>query len=66
MTTTQLDIARRHCDAWTASLGYAQPNMTFVQGEIERLAEAGVAAGSIDVAISNCVSAQQGPVAVIH
>lgn len=32
-----------------------QPNMRFVKGEIERLAEAGLQDGSVDLIISNCV-----------
>lgn len=55
MTPEQLDVARRHADAWTAELGYAQPNMRFLQGSIEQLSAAGVAPGSVDIIISNCV-----------
>lgn len=37
------------------TLGYAQPNMRFVEGQIERLDEAGIADASVDLIISNCV-----------
>lgn len=37
------------------TLGYAQPNMRFVEGQIERLDEAGIADSSVDLIISNCV-----------
>jgi len=56
MTTEQLDVARAHAEAYcTATLGYAAPNLAFVEGFMEDLAGAGIAPGSIDLAISNCV-----------
>lgn len=37
------------------TLGYAQPNMRFVEGEIEYLDKAGIPDSSVDLIISNCV-----------
>lgn len=36
-------------------LGYAAPNLRFVKGEIEDLSSAGIADGSVDLVIFNCV-----------
>jgi SAM-dependent methyltransferase len=56
MTPAQLAVARQHAGAYcTDTLGYAAPNLSFVQGYMEDLAGAGIAPGSIDLAISNCV-----------
>lgn len=56
MTPAQLAVARKHADEYcTQTLGYAQPNMRFVEGQIERLDEAGIADASVDLIISNCV-----------
>ena len=55
MTVQQLAVARAHAAEWAATLGYAAPNMRFVSGRIEALAEAGIADGSCDLVISNCV-----------
>lgn len=56
MTDEQLAVARSHADAYCRdTLGYATTNMSFVQGYMEDLASAGVADGSIDIALSNCV-----------
>jgi SAM-dependent methyltransferase len=55
MTPSQLEVATRHVDTYTQQLGYKQPNMRFVQGNIEDLAAAGIPDNSIDIVISNCV-----------
>ncbi|WIA21587.1 hypothetical protein OEZ85_000776 [Tetradesmus obliquus] len=55
MTPAQLQVAQRHSEAWQQQLGYAAPNMRFLQGRIEELAAAGITPGSIDLIISNCV-----------
>jgi SAM-dependent methyltransferase len=56
MTAAQLDVARRHAEAYcTQTLGYAVPNMRFAEGRIEDLAGAGVGDESVDLIISNCV-----------
>lgn len=56
MTAEQLDVARGHADQYcTSTLGYAAPNMRFVEGQIEFLDRAGVKDESMDLIISNCV-----------
>jgi len=55
MTAAQLDTARAHVGAMTATLGYQAPNLKFVEGMIEFLGAAGVAPNSMDLIISNCV-----------
>ena len=55
MTAEQLAVARAHL-AWQAQrYGYAQSNVEFVEGFIEDLAASGIADGSVDVVVSNCV-----------
>lgn len=53
MTDEQLAVANAHAAEWEGELGYA--NMRFVKGQIEDISAAGVAAGSVDLIISNCV-----------
>jgi len=55
MTEEQLAVARRHRDRHMDRFGYAEPNVTFLQGTIEDLAALGIADDSVDVVISNCV-----------
>lgn len=55
MTEEQLAVARKHLDWHMKLFGYSQPNVEFHQGFIEDLAALGIADGSIDVVISNCV-----------
>ncbi len=55
MTDEQLAVARRHVAYHTQTFGYAAPNVAFVQGYIEDLGAAGIAADSIDLVVSNCV-----------
>jgi arsenite methyltransferase len=55
MTDEQLDVACRHIDYHTEKFGYAQPNVEFRKGLIEKLDEVGLEDDSFDVAISNCV-----------
>jgi arsenite methyltransferase len=55
MTPEQLQVAVRHRDWHTARYGYAQSNVEFREGFIERLDECGIADASIDVVVSNCV-----------
>lgn len=56
MTTEQLDVARRHVDFHAKELlGGAASNVRLVEGVIESLGDAGIADGSMDVVISNCV-----------
>ena len=55
MTPEQLAVARRHLDYHARLWGHAKSNVIFVEGYIEDLEAAGVAANSIDVVVSNCV-----------
>ena len=54
MTAEQLDVARAHVDHFRASNPEAA-SLRFLQGFIEDVAGAGVAANSMDLIISNCV-----------
>ena len=51
MTPQQLQVARKHADAYASVIGYA--NMSFIQGTIEDLSA--IPDDSIDIIISNCV-----------
>ena len=53
MTEEQLAVARQH-QAWHAEQ-FGFDNVRFIQGYIERLDELGLAPGSFDVVVSNCV-----------
>ena len=55
MTDEQLDVAWRHEGFHGAAFGYAAPNTSFKKGYIERLGELGLADGSFDIIVSNCV-----------
>jgi SAM-dependent methyltransferase len=55
MTEEQLDVAHRNLDSQIERFGYARANVDFRHGFIEDLRAAGVADGSVDVVISNCV-----------
>ncbi|KAF7663392.1 hypothetical protein LDENG_00211390 [Lucifuga dentata] len=55
MTEDQLEVARAYVDYHTQEFGYKKPNVSFVQGYIEALTEAGLEKGSFDIIISNCV-----------
>jgi SAM-dependent methyltransferase len=55
MTPEQLDVARRHQDWHARRYGHARSNVEFHEGLIEDLGAAGIADGSIDVVVSNCV-----------
>ncbi|MBA2237748.1 MAG: methyltransferase domain-containing protein [Lysobacter sp.] len=55
MTPEQLAVAVRH-QGWHAErYGHAKSNVSFVEGYIECLQSCGIADGSIDVVVSNCV-----------
>ncbi|SNT74844.1 methyltransferase domain-containing protein [Amphiplicatus metriothermophilus] len=55
MTPAQLAVARAHEDWHAERYGYAKPNVTFLEGDIERLSELGLEEASFDVIVSNCV-----------
>ena len=50
-----MQVSQRHTDAFCQQLKYSKANMSFIKGHIEYLDKAGIADGSIDVIISNCV-----------
>ncbi|MDR0817842.1 MAG: methyltransferase domain-containing protein, partial [Clostridiales Family XIII bacterium] len=55
MTGGQIAVARRYTDYHAKAFGYEKPNVEFIQGYIEDLAECGIESNTIDVVISNCV-----------
>ncbi|TMW67520.1 hypothetical protein Poli38472_011140 [Pythium oligandrum] len=55
LTPHQVEIAERNVAEFTIAMGYRQPNMRFVEGQIEFLDKVGIGARSIDLAISNSV-----------
>ncbi len=55
MTEEQLEVAMRTEDYHRQAFGYANSNVTFKQGYIERLDELGLLDNSFDVIVSNCV-----------
>lgn len=55
MTCEQLEVANRHIAYHTEAFGYREPNVRFLQGYIEDLQSVGIADGSVDVVVSNCV-----------
>lgn len=55
MTEQQLELARLHEDVQMRRFGFERSNVEFYQGFIEDLGALGIADGSVDVVISNCV-----------
>ncbi|XP_018520132.1 arsenite methyltransferase [Lates calcarifer] len=55
MTEDQLKVARTYVDYHMQEFGYKKPNVSFVQGYIEALTQAGLEKSSFDIIISNCV-----------
>ncbi|MDR3314935.1 MAG: methyltransferase domain-containing protein [Coriobacteriales bacterium] len=55
MTPEQIAVARKYQDYHRDKFGYRQSNVEFYEGYIEDLASLGIADGSVDVVISNCV-----------
>jgi len=54
-TPEQLAVANEHLDWHRDKFGYAQSNVQFVEGDIERLDMIGLPEGHFDVIVSNCV-----------
>ena len=54
-TREQLALATRHLDWHRTRFGYAEGNVSFVEGDIERLDALGLREGYFDVIVSNCV-----------
>ncbi|XP_026049418.1 arsenite methyltransferase [Astatotilapia calliptera] len=55
MTQELITAARQYVQYHQDKFGYKEPNVTFVQGYMENLNEAGIQSDSMDVVISNCV-----------
>ncbi|XP_035516774.1 arsenite methyltransferase isoform X2 [Morone saxatilis] len=55
MTEDQLEVARTYVDYHMKEFGYKKTNVSFVQGYIEALTDAGLEKNSFDIIISNCV-----------
>ncbi|MCU1276870.1 MAG: methyltransferase type 11, partial [bacterium] len=55
MTPEQLAVAENHLDHHRKQFGYARSNVRLVSGYIEDLESAGIASGSVDLVVSNCV-----------
>ncbi|KAM9732658.1 arsenite methyltransferase [Menidia menidia] len=55
MTEELITTSRQYVEYHQIKFGYEKPNVTFVQGYIEKLTEAGIPRESMDVVISNCV-----------
>ena len=55
MTEEQLAVARETQDWHRARFGHAASNVTFLKGVIEDLGALGLAPGSVDLVVSNCV-----------
>ncbi len=52
---SQLDIAERHREDQARRFGHPRSNVEFRRGRIEDLGAIGIADGSVDVVVSNCV-----------
>lgn len=55
MTDEQLATANAHVAEYTSTLGYKKSNIEFKKGYIEDIEGAGVAPGTVDLILSNCV-----------
>ncbi|CAN9511611.1 unnamed protein product [Ophioblennius macclurei] len=55
MTEELLTVSRQYVDYHREKFGYEKPNVSFVQGYMEKLSDAGIQNDSIDVVLSNCV-----------
>ncbi len=55
MTDEQLDVANRHLEWHRERFGYANSNVEFRKGYIEKLDELGLEENSFDIIVSNCV-----------
>lgn len=55
MTEELITAARQYLEYHQEKFGYKEPNVTFVQGYMEKLGGAGIQKASIDIVLSNCV-----------
>jgi len=54
-TPEQLEVANRHEEWHRERFGYAKSNVSFIEGDIEKLDELNLEPGSFDIIVSNCV-----------
>jgi len=54
-TPAQLEVANQHLDWHRERFGYAQDNVRFIEGDIEKLDKLDLSPESFDIIISNCV-----------
>lgn len=54
-TAAQLAVANQHKEWHRDRFGYAQSNVDFLQGDIEKLDQLGLEPNSFDIIVSNCV-----------
>lgn len=55
MTEEMITVSKQYIEYHQKKFGYNRPNVTFVQGYMEKLSEAGLQNNSFDVVLSNCV-----------
>jgi len=55
ITKEQIEVSRKYIDFHTKKFGYSKPNVSFVEGYIEKLNELGFPDNSFDIIVSNCV-----------
>lgn len=55
MTEELIAASHQYIEYHQNKCGYKEPNVTFVQGYMEKLGEAGIQRDSMDVVLSNCV-----------
>jgi arsenite methyltransferase len=54
-TPAQLEVANRNLEWHRDRFGYAQSNVRFIEGDIEKLDQLDLEKGSFDIIVSNCV-----------
>lgn len=54
-TPQQLALARDHLNWHRERFGFTESNVSFIDGDIEKLGELGLQPGSFDIIVSNCV-----------
>jgi arsenite methyltransferase len=54
-TPAQLEVANRHLEWHRQKFGYAVGNVSFIEGDIEKLDTLDLEPGSFDIIVSNCV-----------
>ncbi|KAK7882097.1 hypothetical protein WMY93_028271 [Mugilogobius chulae] len=55
MTSEMITVSQQYIPYHQEKFGYSKPNVTFLQGYMENLKEAGLQSNSVDVVLSNCV-----------